>query len=160
MQLLWVISFRKVVYVPIKTFLRIWILNDLIIFVSISHNSYTLRTKTFGRKNFRIFFCPKIWVCRKFFRPNSFVFLPFYYNPWKHFKYCRFNKTTTKKYIRVFKLLILYEDLNSHLLALKGNSGQNFFFKKLHSSYRALKCQKNPFCFILITFFVQKLLKF
>ena len=43
---------------------------------------------------------------------------------------------------------------------LKGNSGQNFFFKKLHSSYRALKCQKNPFCFILITFFVQKLLKF
>ena len=44
--------------------------------------------------------------------------------------------------------------------SLKGNSGQNFFFKKLHSSYRALKCQKNPFCFILITFFVQKLLKF
>ena len=46
------------------------------------------------------------------------------------------------------------------ILALKGNSGQNFFFKKLHSSYRALKCEKNPFCFILITFFVQKLLKF
>ena len=44
--------------------------------------------------------------------------------------------------------------------SLKGNSGQIFFFKKLHSSYRALKCQKNPFCFILITFFVQKLLKF
>ena len=38
----------------------------------------TLRTKTFGRKNFRIFFCPKIfsseiWVCRKFFRPKIFV---------------------------------------------------------------------------------------
>ena len=45
-------------------------------------------------------------------------------------------------------------------VTLKGNSGQNFFFKKLHSSYRALKCEKNPFCFILITFFVQKLLKF
>ena len=49
---------------------------------------------------------------------------------------------------------------NSKQLHLKGNSGQNFFFKKLHSSYRALKCEKNPFCFILITFFVQKLLKF
>ena len=49
---------------------------------------HTLRTKTFGRKNFRTeklsdFFCPKIfpseiWVCRKFFRPKIFVFLPFY----------------------------------------------------------------------------------
>ena len=42
-----------------------------------------------------------------------------------------------------------YLDVSS---ALKGNSGQNFFSKKLHSSYRALKCEKNPFCFILITF--------
>ena len=40
-------------------------------------------------------------------------------------------------------------------MTLKGNSGQNFFSKKLHSSYRALKCQENPFCFIiLINFFV------
>ena len=51
------------------------------------------------------------------------------------------------------------EDIHM-IVKLKGNSGKKFFFEKLHSSYRALKCQKNPFCFILITFFVQKLLKF
>ena len=38
-------------------------------------------------------------------------------------------------------------------VALKGNSGQNFFFKTLHSSYRALKCQKKPFLFHLNYFF-------
>ena len=46
------------------------------------------------------------------------------------------------------------EGLNDLIVTtLKGNSGQNYFFKKLHSCYRALKCQKNPFCFILNYFF-------
>ena len=57
----------------------------------------------------------------------------------------------------MLEYLYIIKDLK---IKLKGNSGQNFFLKKLHSSYRALKCEKNPFCFILITFFVQKLLKF
>ena len=42
-----------------------------------------LRTKTFGRKNFRIFSCPKVFpseicLCRKFFRPKVLVFLQFF----------------------------------------------------------------------------------
>ena len=36
---------------------------------------------------------------------------------------------------------------------LKGEFRAEFFFKKLHSSYRALKCQKNPISFHLNYFF-------
>ena len=45
---------------------------------------------------------------------------------------------------------VFYIKVNTKMF--KGEFRAEFFFKKLHSSYSALKCQKNPFCFILIIF--------